>query len=73
MAMAHHRRETMASRRGIVLSAAFLALAGLAACVSPGARSASGSTAPASDVLGSGGPTDDLYRQIYHPGSGTQF
>jgi hypothetical protein len=57
----------------MVLSAVFLAASGLAACAQPGERGASGSTGPASDVLGSGGHLDDVYRQIYHPGRGTQF
>jgi hypothetical protein len=59
----------MAVRRSVLSSAAFLALAGLVACAQPGERG----SAPASDVLGSGGHLDDVYRQIYHPGSGTQF
>jgi hypothetical protein len=63
----------MAVRRSVLSSAAFLALAGLVACAQPGERGSSGSTGSASDALGSGGHLDDVYRQIYHPGSGTQF
>lgn len=71
--MAERRRETMTLRRTLILSAAFVALAILAACAQPGNPGRSASTTSGQDVLGSGGRTDDVYRQIYHPGSGTQF
>jgi len=71
--MAERRRETMALGRTLILSAGLAALAGLAACAQPGGTGRSGSTMPANDVVGGGGQIDDVYRQIYHPGRGTQF
>ena len=48
----------------------------LAACANF-APSRSASSAPFSgssvDVVGAGGPQDDVARQIYHPGSGTDW
>ena len=64
-------RATTALRRTLMVSAGLWALAGLAACAPPGGGT--GSTTPANDVVGGGGQIDAVYRQIYHPGSGTQF
>jgi hypothetical protein len=69
--MAERRRARMALRRTLMVSAGVAALAGLAACAQPGGGA--GSTTPANDVVGGGGQIDVFYRQIYHPGSGTQF
>jgi hypothetical protein len=48
----------------------------LAACADAG-RPRSAANGPSSgssvDVIGAGGPQDDLARQIYHPGSGTDW
>lgn len=42
---------------------------GAASCAT-GDRPLSGSS---SDLVGAGGPQDDVARQIYHPGSGTDW
>lgn len=55
----------------IALLAALLAPFGLACCAPHTDYRGSGSTDPASDVVGGGGRLDQTYREIYHPGSGT--
>ena len=53
-----------------------LVASSLAACADVGhPRSASNGPQFGSsvDVVGAGGPQDDLARQIYHPGSGTDW
>ena len=47
------------------------ALAGVTACAAAGGGS--GSSMPANNVVGGGGQIDQTYREIYHPGSGTNF
>lgn len=42
----------------------------LPGCAQPGY---SGSSTPGSDVVGGGGHMDDVYREIYRPGTGTNF
>ena len=69
--MAGWRRQTARTRTLVEWAAALAALAGLAAC-EPAAGLA-GSSTPPSDVLGAGGQIDQTYREIYHPGSGTDF
>lgn len=58
------------------LAAIGLVASSLAACASL-APSRGASNAPLSgssvDVVGAGGPQDDVARQIYHPGSGTDW
>jgi hypothetical protein len=58
------------------LAAVGLVASSLAACANL-APSRSASNAPFSgssvDVVGAGGPQDDVARQIYHPGSGTDW
>ena len=58
------------------LAAIGLVASSLAACADVG-PSRSASNAPLSgssvDVVGAGGPQDDAARQIYHPGSGTDW
>ena len=58
------------------LAAIGLVTSSLAACADLG-PSRSASNAPLSgssvDVVGAGGPQDDVARQIYHPGSGTDW
>jgi hypothetical protein len=60
------------SIRGLSLSIA-LASAGLGACAPSGDPNRVTSTAPmvGADVVGSGGKTDEIYRQIYSPGNPT--
>lgn len=67
------RQEAVALRRTLLMSAGFTVLVGISACAQPSGVGASGSTMPAHDTLGAGGQTDNVYRQIYHPGSGTDF
>ncbi len=58
------------------MAAIGLVALGLAACADDG-QPRSASNAPGSgssvDVVGGGGQQDDLARQIYHPGSGTDW
>ena len=58
------------------VAAVALVASSLAACADIG-HPRSASNAPSSgtsvDVVGAGGPQDDLARQIYHPGSGTDW
>jgi hypothetical protein len=58
------------------LAAIGLVASSLAACADLG-PSRSASNAPLSgssvDVVGAGGPQDNVARQIYHPGSGTDW
>jgi len=67
--MAGWRRQT-ARTRALIVWTALAALAGLAACAPAGG---SGSSTPANDVVGGGGQLDQVYRQIYTPGRGTDF
>ena len=59
-----------------LVAAVGLLASSLAACANL-ASSRSASNAPFSgssvDVVGAGGPQDDVARQIYHPGSGTDW
>jgi hypothetical protein len=58
------------------MAAIGLLAVGLAACADD-RQPRSASNAPGSvssvDVIGGGGPQDDYARQIYHPGSGTDW
>lgn len=59
--------------RAATLLAALAAPVGLACCAMATDPGGSGASAPASDALGTGGQLDQIYREIYHPGSGTQW
>jgi hypothetical protein len=70
--MSNDFRITMPARAAAI---ALLTLS-IAACADVGQpRSASNGPLSGSsvDVVGGGGPQDDLARQIYHPGSGTDW
>jgi hypothetical protein len=69
--MSNDFRTPMPARLAAIALVAF----SLAACADVGhSRSASNSPSGSSvDVVGAGGPQDDLARQIYHPGSGTDW
>lgn len=58
------------------IAAIGLVASGLAACADLG-YSRSASNAPLSgssvDVVGAGGPQDEIAREIYHPGTGTDW
>lgn len=66
------RRAMVALRRSLIVSAGFV-LAALSACAQTSGTGGSGSTTPANDIVGGGGQMDAVYREIYHPGSGTNF
>jgi len=68
--MAGGRRQT-AGRRARIVWTALAALASVAACAPAGGGS--GSSTPANNVVGGGGQIDQTYREIYQPGSGTNF
>ena len=68
--MAGRRRQT-ARTRALIVWAALAALAGVASCAPTSGRS--GSSTPVNDLVGGGGRIDQTYREIYHPGSGTDF
>jgi len=70
--MSYHLRPTELRR----LAAIGLVASSLAACANLApSRSASNAAFSGSsvDVVGAGGPQDDAARQIYHPGSGTDW
>ena len=68
--MAGWRRQA-ARTRILVGWTALAALAGLAACEP--AVGLAGSSTPPNDLVGAGGQIDQTYREIYTPGSGTNF
>ena len=71
-------RKKGPTRAGVVASLMALVLAiPLSACAGENRAHRSCSTGPIvsgeDDVVGSGGCLDEIYRQIYHPGRGTDF
>lgn len=69
-AMTARRPSPLRRMRLLALAAAVAGLGAMPGCAQSGL---SGSSTPAGDVVGGGGKTDELYRQIYTPGRGTDF
>ncbi|HEX6842730.1 MAG TPA: hypothetical protein VF113_14440 [Stellaceae bacterium] len=65
------RQRHTARTRALIAWAVLAAAASVAACAPPGGGS--GSSTPGDDVVGGGGQIDQTYREIYQPGSGTNF
>lgn len=65
------RGQQTAWTRALIAWTVLAAVASVAACAPPGGGS--GSSTPGNGVVGGGGHIDQTYREIYQPGSGTNF